>query len=922
MTAIDAVVRPKLKSFVTYLARIRDAIFCRTAYFKNPDLKNPREFVDASSFIYGIFSAVTIVITVIYFWFPERRLEFYDVIPLDFLIIVGLATFILLSVFRVYDLSFREFFVCFAYVMGTCAALWATGRLAREGISLYQNEIVAACKERDASGLCTTPTGGLASSSLLEQLQHYLTVGEFWVPLYFSGVLAFVLAARAPSRKLTIGIAVLVSLALFFFFYRGGGADQAAQAWLRYNQCMSDPKFASLSVEECESMTKSRWDAVRFHAHLNRALALAELEKQAQSVEQFRLAVALDPRFGFNPQLVNRLTELGVKFAFDGHVEEARAYLDELVRRSPSDAAIRVERGRALAVSENYPDAIVDFTAAIKLKPNDAVAFALRGVSKAANRNATEGASDGMTDLDEAVRLEPSNDSFRRLRGSAKSLLGDTPGAIEDIKAAIELSPNTAQHYYAMGEAYRASNQPTEAIEYYRKSLDIDADYLNAHRQLAAIYAYLHGTKNDPKMRAEAETHYLAAIKLKENDEDLLLDYANLYAREEGGCVRAVEIYDRALKINANSAEAFNSKGDCAFAGWDYRTAIELYSEALRLSEPQGPDQRESHYFKRRGAYYKNRAMAYRERQQYDFSVADLSQAIELEARAGSENAETFNARAIVHLLKRDYERAETDFAKAIALSPDFVEALNNRATLYEQKGEYDKSVNDLTAALKLDPEAAAPLALRCALRAVLARRNGDGAPTDQILTDCTKAVKTADASAKDNPELSAKVHFYYGMALWNAGKSSEASLAHEKAFEMSRVQAESLRALEQRILHTAGPATAKALGSVSWYALFARRPQDALAAAEEAVKLDPSLLWPKTNRAHAHMILGYADPNRSKGEAEITGARLVYLERKGETIADGLWETIIVEDFRQFRDHGLDDLSLMSEVESAFTTR
>jgi tetratricopeptide (TPR) repeat protein len=192
----------------------------------------------------------------------------------------------------------------------------------------------------------------------------------------------------------------------------------------------------------------------------------------------------------------------------------------------------------------------------------------------------------------------------------------------------------------------------------------------------------------------------------------------------------------------------------------------------------------------------------------------------------------------------------------------------------------------------------------------------------DDILADCAKAVKTADASAKDNPGLAAKVYFYHGMALWNAGKSAEASLAHEKAFAMSRVQAEGLRALEQRILHTAGPATAKALGSVSWYALFARRPQDALAAAEEAVKLDPSLLWPKTNRAHAHMILGYADPNRSKGEAEITGARLVYLERKGETIADGLWETIIVEDFRQFRDHGLDDLSLMSEVESAFAAQ
>ncbi len=921
MSENDAVVTPKLKSLLTYLARVRDAIFFRTAYFKNPDLKNPREFVDASSFIYGIFSTVTIVITIIYFWFPERRLEFYSIIPLDFLIIVGLATFILLSVFRVYDLSFREFFVCFAYVMGTCAAIWAMGRLAREGISLYQNESVAACKEREvSSGLCTTATAGQGSSSLLEQVQHYLTVGEFWIPFYFSGVLAFVLAARAPTRKVTIGIAVLVSLLLFFFFYRGGGADQAAEAWLRYNQCTSDPKFADYSAVECETMTKSHWHAVRFHASLNRALALAELGKQTESADTFRLAVALDPRFTFNPQLVSRLTELGVRFAFDGHAQEARVYLDELVNRSPSDAAIRVERGRALAVWGKYGEAIADFTAAINVKPNDAVAFALRGYSRAAIYSpAAKDEKNGLTDLDEAVRLEPYNDTFLRLRGSAKSLLGDTPGAIEDIKAAIELSPNTARHYYFMGEAYRTSNQLMQAIEYYRKALEFDKDYLDAHRQLAAIYAFL--VKSDAKMRAEAETHYLAAIKLKQDDEDLLLDYGSLYAREEGGCVRAVEIYDRVLKLNANSAEAFNNKGDCALAGWDYRTAVELYSEALRLSAPQSPDQQKSPYVNRRGAYYKARAVAYQELQLYDLSASDFSQAIEFEAQAGQESADTFNARAVVYLMKRDYDRAEADFAKALALSPAYVQSLIYRATLYQQKGEYAKAVDDLTAALKLAPDAPVPLVVRCALRAALARRKGDAGPMDEILADCDKAVKTADASAKDDPALATNVHFYHGMALWNAGKSAEANLAHEKALEMSRLHTEAVRTLEQRLRHTTGPATARALGSVSFYALFARRPQDALVAAEQAVELDPSLLWAKTNRAHAHMMLGYADPNR-KDEAEITGARLVYLERKGETIADGLWETIIVEDFRQFRDHGLEELSLMSEVESAFATR
>ena len=53
------------------------------------------------------------------------------------------------------------------------------------------------------------------------------------------------------------------------------------------------------------------------------------------------------------------------------------------------------------------------------------------------------------------------------------------------------------------------------------------------------------------------------------------------------------------------------------------------------------------------------------------------------------------------------------------------------------------------------------------------------------------------------------------------------------------------------------GRETAEAFNGVAWHALFARKFEKALAAADRALALNPNDLMPETNRAHALMFLG-----------------------------------------------------------------
>jgi hypothetical protein len=103
------------------------------------------------------------------------------------------------------------------------------------------------------------------------------------------------------------------------------------------------------------------------------------------------------------------------------------------------------------------------------------------------------------------------------------------------------------------------------------------------------------------------------------------------------------------------------------------------------------------------------------------------------------------------------------------------------------------------------------------------------------------------------------------------------------------------------------GKATASALGEISRYQLYARKPDKALAAAERALSIVPGVLTIEASRAHALMFLN----NREEALA-------LYLAHKDKPIGandDKSWQKAIAEDFIGFRKADLRS-PLMDEIE------
>jgi tetratricopeptide (TPR) repeat protein len=90
--------------------------------------------------------------------------------------------------------------------------------------------------------------------------------------------------------------------------------------------------------------------------------------------------------------------------------------------------------------------------------------------------------------------------------------------------------------------------------------------------------------------------------------------------------------------------------------------------------------------------------------------------------------------------------------------------------------------------------------------------------------------------------------------------------------------------------------ATAQALGVFAYYAIFARRFQEALGASRRGRSLDDDEVWIDSNRAHALMYLG-----REKEALHL------YLAHRNKRMASGLlWQDDIEDDFVRLTDAGI----------------
>lgn len=116
----------------------------------------------------------------------------------------------------------------------------------------------------------------------------------------------------------------------------------------------------------------------------------------------------------------------------------------------------KYNEGNDLATKGNYQAAILKYTEAIKLMPNDPINYFMRGGIYFNFKNYKQ----AITDFNKFIELEQNFESAYLLRGHSYFNLNNYSQAIADYNKAIKLNPSATEAYFYRGKSYFYRKSP------------------------------------------------------------------------------------------------------------------------------------------------------------------------------------------------------------------------------------------------------------------------------------------------------------------------------------------------------------------------------------------------------------------------------------------------------------------------------
>jgi serine/threonine protein kinase/Flp pilus assembly protein TadD len=283
-------------------------------------------------------------------------------------------------------------------------------------------------------------------------------------------------------------------------------------------------------------------------------------------------------------------------------------------------------------------------------------------------------------DYSEAIRLKPEYAVAFNCRGSARCGKGDLEGAIKDYSEAIRLKPDYAVALINQGNARCGKGDFEGAVKDYSEAIRLRPDYTVALSNRSHARCGMGDFEG-------AITDCNEAIRLKPDYADAINNRGNA-RKAKGDLEGALKDYSEAIRLKPDYAEAFNNRGNVRFSKGDFESALKDFRDAIRLK----PDYADA---------FNNRGNARKAKGDFDGAIKDYSDAIRLKP----DYADAFTNRGNARKAKGDLEGAIKDYSEVIRLKPDYAIALNNRGSARHGRGDLEGAIKDYSEAIRLKPD-------------------------------------------------------------------------------------------------------------------------------------------------------------------------------------------------------------------------
>jgi tetratricopeptide (TPR) repeat protein len=347
-----------------------------------------------------------------------------------------------------------------------------------------------------------------------------------------------------------------------------------------------------------------------------------------------------------------RLQILAAQAGAQGNPAKQREYLDQLVAAYPNDDRANLALANFLFGIQDYPGAIEHYRKATEINPQLSTAFNLLGY---ANRQA-----------------------------------GDFAEAEKAFQAYVRLIPNDPNPYDSYAELLLKMGRFDDAIAQYRKALEIQPNFVNAHQGIAMAQLYAGKPKD-----AAAELDQFAKKARTDAEQRTAMFARTIVLLDQGESAKALAELEKQYALGEKTNDAPGMIGDRQLRGLilvetgkpdaakkEYDEALDI-AEKSSLSDQVKANVRRTHHYNMARVAVANKDLDGARRE------ADAFRAAAAESKNPFVIQNSHELDGIIALAAKDWDRAITELRQA---NPQNPEDLYRLALAHQAKGDSAKA--------------------------------------------------------------------------------------------------------------------------------------------------------------------------------------------------------------------------------------
>jgi len=332
--------------------------------------------------------------------------------------------------------------------------------------------------------------------------------------------------------------------------------------------------------------------------------------------------------------------------------------LKKVVEKSPKSSKGHFYLGDAYMYVRQFDDAEASFRKAISYDSKYTLAY--KRLYDVLTRK--EQYNEALEAIQKAVNLDKKNNEYLMELGFAYLNCNMINEAIKTTSQAQVDNPNNPGSYVVLGDAYLKMGVPSMAVDNYKKAIEIDSTYAEAHKKLGDVYY-----SSKLKQYKDALNEYIIYANLDsthaENMQTVahLLYFNKLYSA-------AISFYEKLIRIDPENYIAYTELGASYMYTKDYGQAAK-YLEIAKTLDPKPVDA------------IKFLAISYLYDKEYQKSVDNYSSLEKIDTL----KAEDYQRFALASLGNKDSSAAIEYYKKVIDLNPD-IDVYSDIAAIFQKQ--------------------------------------------------------------------------------------------------------------------------------------------------------------------------------------------------------------------------------------------